>query len=82
MDEASSPWDSYHKWRRWAYEQRYGPGSWDKGARTGKEIPKGFQEYIEPFKAYWNNELSLGILERNSKFIGVACLVAKEVVDK
>ena len=82
MSEETSPWNDYHKWRRWAYEQRYGPGSWDKGARTEKEIPKGFQEYIEPFKAYWNNELSLGILERNGKFIGVACLVAKEVVDK
>jgi hypothetical protein len=82
METFGSPWDDYHKWRRWAYEQRYGPGSWDKGTSAEKKIPEGFEEYREPFKAYWNNELAVGILERDGKFIGVACLVAKEVVDK
>jgi hypothetical protein len=82
METFGSPWDDYHKWRRWAYEQRYGPGSWDKGTSAEKKIPEGFEEYREPFKAYWNNELAAGILERDGKFIGVACLVAKEVVDK
>ena len=74
-----SPWDDYHKWRRLAYEARYGHGSWN---RSKGEFPKGFQEYEYPFKAYWSDELSVGILERDNKFVGVACLVAKEVVDK
>ena len=83
MNQTSgSPWDDYHKWRRYAYEQTYGAGSWDKSVGKGREVPKGFQEYRDPFKTYWNDELSVGILERNNKFIGVACLVAKEVVDK
>jgi hypothetical protein len=82
METLGSPWDDEHKWRKWAYEQRYGPGSWDRGRDTERKVPEGFEEYKEPFKAYWNNELAVGILERESKFIGVACLVAKEVVDK
>jgi hypothetical protein len=69
-----SPWDDYHKWRRLAYEARYGHGSWDKS--TG-EFPKGFHEYEYPFKAYWSDELPVGILERDNKYVGVACLVAK-----
>jgi len=77
-----SPWDDYHKWRRWAHEQWYGKGSWDKGEKAQEEIPKGFSLYNEPFKTYWNDELSVGTLERDKQFIGVACLVAKEVVDK
>lgn len=28
-----SPWDNYHKWRRKAYEETYGPGSWEGKAR-------------------------------------------------
>ena len=76
-----SPWDNYHKWRRKAYEETYGPGSWEGKARVS-QVPKGFEEYKDPFKTYWNNGLSVGILETNNKFIGVACLVAKEVVDK
>ncbi len=76
-----SPWDDYHKWRKWAYEQTYGPGSWD-GKTSIHKVPKGFEEYRNPFKTYWNKELSVGILERGKKFIGVACLVAKEIVNK
>lgn len=76
-----SPWDNYHKWRRKAYEETYGLGSWEGKARMSK-VPRGFEEFKDPFKTYWNNELSVGILESNNKFIGVACLVAKEVVDK
>jgi hypothetical protein len=77
-----SPWDDYHKWRRYAYEQTYGLGSWYRGRGKDKEIPKEFKEYKNPFKTYWNDNLSIGVLERNKKFIGVACLVAKEVVKK
>ncbi|MGC8831130.1 MAG: hypothetical protein ACP5PQ_00905 [Thermoproteota archaeon] len=42
----------------------------------------GFKEYESPFKAYWNEEKAIGILERENRFIGVACLVAKEVVNR
>jgi hypothetical protein len=76
------PWDDYHKWLRRAYEERYGYGSWDKGKSAEKEIPKGFRLYKDPFITYWNDELFVGILERDKQYIGVACLVAKEVVDK
>jgi len=75
--------DNYHRWLRWAYEQRYARGSQDKG--VGEEthrIPTSFHEYKDPFKVYWNEEFSVGILEKSNKFIGVACLVAKEVTDK
>ena len=82
METFGSPWDDYHKWRRLVYEATYGKGSWDRGVGKGREVPKGFQEHKDPFKTYWNSELSVGILERNNKFIGVACLVAKEVVDR
>ncbi|MGD0496468.1 MAG: hypothetical protein ABSB28_10620 [Candidatus Bathyarchaeia archaeon] len=77
-----SPWGDYHKWRKWAYGQWYGPGSWDKGNSTEKQVPKGFTLYKEPFRTYWSDELCVGVQERDKQFIGVACLVAKEVVDK
>jgi len=80
--------DDYYKWYRLAYEHKYGSGSWERdkglgvGKEVGKHVPIGFHEFKDPFKAYWNDELSVGILERDNKFIGVACLVAKEVTDK
>lgn len=74
--------DDYYKWLKRAYEQRFGKGSWGEGIDEGRSMPAGFQEYKDPFRVYWNDELSVGILERNNKFIGVACLVAKEVTDK
>jgi len=33
-------------------------------------------------KEYWDEDRGLGLIERDGKFIGVACLVAKEVVEK
>ena len=45
-------------------------------------LPEGFRKYETPFKAYWNKQFSVGIIERDNKYIGLACLVAKEVVDK
>jgi hypothetical protein len=76
-----SPWDDYHKWLRKAYEERYGYGSW-YGRTSGEQVSKGFKEYKNPFKTYWSDELSVGIMERDKKFIGVACLIAKEIVDR
>jgi len=75
------------RWHRWAYEQRYGKGSWsgNKGAGADKNLSiqaYGFQAYQKPFNTYWNDELSVGVLERDGKYIGVACLVAKEITDR
>jgi len=74
------PWNDYHKWRKWAYEQWYGKGSWDRGNSAREEVPRGFSLYIEPFKTYCNDELSVSVLQRDDQFIGVACLIAKEVI--
>lgn len=75
------PWDDYQKWRRYAYEQTYGRGSWDEGVSKDK-IPRGFEVYDNPFRSYWSKEHSIGILERDKRFIGVACLAAKEITNK
>lgn len=77
--------DDYQKWYRWAYEQRYGKESWEADKQKKGGVPKefhGFQEYTKPFKIYWSDELSIGVLEREGKFTGVACLVAKEIKDR
>jgi hypothetical protein len=79
---AEDAYDDYFKWYRWAYEKIYGEGSWDKGISVGKNVEKlGFKEYLKPFKTYWSDELGVGVLERDGRFIGVACLVAKEITD-
>jgi len=79
--------DDYWKWYKYAYEQRYGKGSWERDKDAGVEKNKDiqvhrFQEFRDPSKTYWNDELAVGVLQHDNKFIGVACLVAKEVVDK
>jgi len=84
---AENHMNNYHKWEKWAYEQRYGKGSWNteppKGTGVDRQIRSlGFQEFLDPFKTYWSEEQSVGVLERNGRFIGLACLVAKEVTDK
>jgi len=74
----------YDKWCRWAYEQRYGKGSWerDKGESANRNVPSDLVLYEPDIKKYWNEDRAIGILEKDGKFIGVACLVAKEVIDK
>ena len=67
-----------YKWDRWAYEQAYGKESEEKSIG----IPRDFLPYQPKIKKYWNEEKAIGILEINGKFIGIACLVAKEVTDK
>ncbi|MEM5847171.1 MAG: type IV secretory system conjugative DNA transfer family protein [Candidatus Aenigmatarchaeota archaeon] len=78
--------NDYHKWYKQAYEQRYGKGSWERdrgiSIKRGGETPSGFCLYEPDFKRYWNEEKAIGVIERNGKFIGIACLVAKEVTDK
>jgi len=34
--------------------------------------------YEPDIKKYWDEEKAIGILERNGKFIGIACLVLKK----
>ncbi|MCS7106442.1 MAG: hypothetical protein NZ942_03935 [Candidatus Aenigmarchaeota archaeon] len=78
--------NNYHKWYKWAYEQRYGNGSWEKdkgvGVKEEVRIPFDFRPYEPDVKRYWSEEKAIGVMERNGKFIGIACLAAKEVVDK
>jgi len=79
-------YNNYHKWLRWAYEQRYGKGSWKRDRDVSRDAEKGMPTnlvaYEPDIKKYWDEERAIGILERNGKFIGVACLAAKEVADK
>ena len=74
--------DDYWKWEKLAYEQRYGKGSWDTGKSEERHIPAGLIPYELDIRKYWDEEKAVGILERDGKFIGVACLVAKEVTNK
>jgi len=80
------PSEDYYKWYKWAYRQRYRQeeGKRSLNAQTFKQTRSfpGFSEFKDPFKTYWSEEHKVGILERKGKFIGVACLAAKEVVDK
>jgi len=80
------PSEDYYKWYKWAYRQRYGQeeGKRSLNAQTFKQTRSlpSFSEFKDPFKTYWSEEHKVGILERKGKFIGVACLAAKEVVDK
>lgn len=75
--------DDYYRWYKWAYEQRYGKGSWERGKSTSEEnLPENLIPYQPEIKKYWDKEKAVGILEHNGKYIGVACLAAKEVTDK
>ena len=70
--------EDYQKWLRWAHRQIYGKGYGGEDEKTSK----GLILYEPKIKKYWDNEKALGIIEFNGKFIGLACLVAKEVIDK
>jgi len=75
--------DDYHRWYKWAYEQRYGKGSWERDKSVGKnKLPKDLVPYQPEIKKYWDEERAVGILEYEGKYIGIACLVAKEITDK
>jgi hypothetical protein len=77
-----SPWDDYHKWLKSAYEARYGKGSWYGRKHEDEGMPANLVPYDPSIKKYWDKEKAIGTMEKDNKFIGVACLVAKEVVDK
>ncbi|MCW4002646.1 MAG: type IV secretory system conjugative DNA transfer family protein [Candidatus Bathyarchaeota archaeon] len=70
--------DDYTKWYMWAYRQRYGEGSIEKG--TG--APPTLVPYQPEVRQYWDKEKAVGVIEKDGKYIGIACLAAKEVVDK
>src|SRR3989441_10999647 len=81
------PSADYLKWYKWAYEQRYGQGSWERDRGEEEQaktegVPKGFVEYSPGIRKFWDDDRAIGVLERQGKFLGVACLAAKEVIDK
>jgi hypothetical protein len=70
--------DDYQRWYMWAYKQRYG----EESAERGRGVPTALVPYQPEAKRYWDKEKAVGVLEKDGKYIGIACLVAKEVVDK
>ena len=70
--------EDYQKWLRWARRQIYGEGYGGKDEKTSE----GLIPYEPDIKKYWDDKRALGIIEIGGKFIGLACLVAKEVIDK
>jgi len=82
----SDEWmDDYAKWQKWSYEQQFGRGTWDKDhgvTESNDKSPVGFAAYEPEVKRYWDEEKAVGIIERDGKYIGIACLVAKEAVEK
>src|SRR5213593_165197 len=81
------PSADYLKWYKWAYDQRYGEGSWDRERGEGEHaeserVPRGFVEYLPSIRKFWDDDRAIGVLEHHGKFLGIACLAAKEVIDK
>jgi hypothetical protein len=76
--------DDYQKYEKWSYENNFGKGSWerDHGIETNGKTSIGLTLYEPSLKKYWDEEQSVGIIEKDGKFVGVACLVAKEVTEK
>ncbi|MEM3381842.1 MAG: hypothetical protein QXQ11_06790 [Candidatus Bathyarchaeia archaeon] len=68
-------------WDKRAYELKYGKESWDR-ASVKPSMPAEFKLYEPEIKRYWNSEKAVGIMEFRGKYVGVACLAAKEVADK
>lgn len=76
--------DDYQKYEKWSYENNFGRGSWDRdhGIETDEKTPVDLTPYEPELKKYWDEEQSVGVIEKDGKFVGVACLVAKEVTEK
>jgi hypothetical protein len=72
--------EDYQKWLKWAYRQIYK----EKVSVLHEAVHKnlGLTIYEPKARKYWDDERGLGVIEVNGKYIGVACLVAKAVVDK
>ena len=74
--------DDYYRWYKWAYKQRYGKENLEKDKEISGHAPVNLIPYEPKIKRYWSEDKAVGILERDGKFIGLACLVAKEITDK
>lgn len=79
-DKGKDYLDDEAKWYRKAYAERYGEDAYG-GSGKPPGIPPGFEEYRAPFKLYWNEQVGIGVMQHQTGYIGVACLVAKEVTD-
>ena len=79
---AEDHYDDYYKWKKWAFEQRYGEGSWDGRTRTGVDAIPGLANYSSNLIQYWDEQNGIGVIQRDGKNVGIACLVAKEVTDR
>jgi hypothetical protein len=67
------------KWYEWIKRKAYG----EEGLDTGRNnLPFGLKLYEPNLKKYWDEERAIGVIEFEGKFVGVACLAAKEVTDK
>jgi hypothetical protein len=67
------------KWYEWIKRKAYG----EEGLDTGRNnLPFGLKLYEPNLKKYWDEERAVGVIEFEGKFVGVACLAAKEVTDK
>ncbi len=73
------------------YDAVFGEGSFDRDKAAKKEqrqipkfedtAPKDPKEYTLNSRFFWDPDKSVGVVEKDGKFVGVACLVAKEVAD-
>jgi hypothetical protein len=76
---APQPSEDDVKWYKWIKRKVYG----EEGIGTSKSnLPFGVKLYEPNLKKYWDEERAIGVIEFEGKFIGVACLAAKEVTDK
>jgi hypothetical protein len=70
--------DDYQRWNLWAHRQIYG----EEDVEIGGKRPSTLLPYQPEIMKYWDRERAIGVVERNGRYIGIACLAAKEVVDK
>jgi hypothetical protein len=67
------------KWYEWIKRKAYGEEGLDRGRNN---LPFGLKLYEPNLRKYWDEERAVGVIEFEGKFVGVACLAAKEVTDK
>lgn len=72
--------DDEARWYSAAYREHYGEDPYGRSDHKSPSLP-GFEEYRPPFKLHWNDEQGVGVMEHATGYIGVACLVAKEVTE-
>jgi hypothetical protein len=76
---APQPSEDDVKWYKWIKRKVYG----EEGIDVGKNnLPFGVKLYEPNLKKHWDEQRAIGVIEFEGKFIGVACLAAKQVTDK